>query len=136
MTHKQLLGSILISVGEQLCNEKSKLAKSIEVSESQLFSIVKFARILTSPSVQVYYIADLADKYHKSVKTIQSWIADGYIRKGHKRKHDTRMFWYASELDEDEKILKANKMITPRSKVMESIARCRRFLCFKDCGEE
>lgn len=137
MTHKQILGHIIISIGEQLCDPESKLSKSIDVSEEQLFALVKFGRILTSPSVQVLYMADLCERWNKSPKTIQNWIDIGLVRKGHKRRGDTRLFWYASEIDEDSKQLVKYGYLQPmRSSVLRLIERCRRFLRFEDCGEK
>lgn len=133
MTHKQLLGRIIISIGEQLCDPESNLSRSIDVSEEQLFALVKFGRILTSPSVQTYYIGDLCERWNRSPKTIQNWIDLGLVRRGHKRRGDSRLFWYASEIDDDARQLTKMGYLKPcNSPVMRLMERCRSFLQFKD----
>lgn len=133
MTHKQLLGRILIGVGEQLCDPESRLSREVRVSEDQLFAITRFARILLSPSVQVMYLADLCERWNKAPKTIKNWVDVGLVRRGHKRRGDTRLFWYASEVDEDTRVLERMGYVKSRKGgVMRALERCRMFLRFGD----
>lgn len=135
MTHLQLLGAIVEHLGQELQRPGSKFSKQFMLSTEQFTAMLQFLRIMTAPSVQTLYIHDLAKRWNKSTKTILNWIDIGLLPHGHKRMHDTRSFWYASEIDEAEKRLAAYGYITPRrGGVYRLIQRCRHFLCFSDCS--
>lgn len=134
MTHLQLFGVLIEHLGRELQNPDSHITRCFLLSEEQFCALLKFTRIMTSPSVQTLYIHDLAHRWCKTPKTIYNWIELGLLPRGHKRTHDTRLFWYASEIDEIERSLVSYGYLTARrSTVMRLIERCRKFLRFDDC---
>lgn len=134
MTHLQLFGIIIEHLGKELQKPDSHLSRHFILSSEQFCALLQFTRIMTAPSVQTLYMHDLAHRWRKTPKTIYNWIELGFLHKGHKRAHDTRTFWYASEIDEAECALVAYGYLTPRQgAVMRLIERCRKFLRFDDC---
>lgn len=134
MTHLQLFGIIIEHLGQELQNPDSHLTRHFLLSREQFSALLQFVRIMTAPSVQTLYMHDLANRWRKTPKTIYNWIDLGIMPKGHKRAHDTRTFWYASEIDEAERTLIAYGYLTQRrGTVMRLIERCRKFLRFEDC---
>lgn len=99
------LGEMLIGLGQALKDENSDLRKHFKLSREQLMTLLGVIRLAASPDVQRKHIWDLADRWRVSERTIRNWIELGLVRPGHKNKHDTRLYWYADELDEDEQIL-------------------------------
>lgn len=135
MTHLQLLGVIVEHLGQELQRPDSKFSKHFMLSTEQFTAFLKFLRIMTAPSVQTLYIHDLAKRWGRSAKTISNWTNLGLLPSAHKRQHDTRSFWYASEIYQAERMLIAYGYIAPRhGAVSRLIERCRRFLCFSDCS--
>lgn len=136
MTHLQLFGVIIEHIGQELQKPDSKMTQHFQVSTTQFYALLKMTRILTSPSVQRLYIDEVAARYGKSTKTIQNWITLGILPKGRKRRGDTREFWYASELDDEEDNLVRMGYIKRRTATVVRLARrCLAFLCFKNCAE-
>lgn len=134
MTHLQLLGVIVEHLGKELQNPQSHLTRKFFISQEQFCALLQFIRIMTAPSVQTLYIHDLAKRWNKNPKTIHTWIDLGLLPHGHKRMHDTRAFWYASEIDAAERQLISFGYVKPRrSSVMRLIERCCKFLCFEEC---
>lgn len=100
-----MLGEMLIGLGEKLKDPESDLRKQFILSREQLETLLGIIKVAASPAIQRKYIYDLSDRWGVSERTIKNWIDAGLVRKGHKRAGDTRLWWYASEVDEDERAL-------------------------------
>lgn len=101
----KMLGQMLIGLGQALQDENSDLRKQFQLSREQLETLLGVIKVAASPDVQRKYIYDLADRWGVTERTIQNWIELGLVRKGRKRAGDTRRWWYANEVDEDERAL-------------------------------
>lgn len=99
------IGEMLIGLGTNLKNPDSDLRKRFKLSAPQLLTLVGVIRVAASPDVQKKYIGDLVKRWGKSERTIHNWIELGLVRRGRKTAHDTRLYWFADELDEDERVL-------------------------------
>ena len=102
MTTKQLIGLCLKHLGEQLMDETSELSRGFVLSEQQAENIARIVRILSSPSVQVLYLSDLAMRWKVTNRTVQNWMRDGYVPKGRITEGDTRMHWMDYEVEKIE----------------------------------
>lgn len=101
----KILGQMLIGLGEALQDENSNLRKQFQLSREQLETLLGIIKVAASPDIQRKYISDLADRWGVTERTVQNWIELGLVRKGRKRAGDTRRWWYADEVDEDERTL-------------------------------
>lgn len=101
----KMLGQMLIGLGEALQDENSNLRKQFQLSREQLETLLGVIKVAASPDIQRKYIGDLADRWGVTERTVQNWIDLGLVRKGRKRAGDTRRWWYANEVDEDERNL-------------------------------
>lgn len=108
------IGEMLIGLGNQLKDPGSDLRKRFRLSPEQLMTLLGVIRIAASPDMQKRYIFDLAKRWNRSERTIRSWIEIGMVREGHKMAHDSRMYWYADEIDEDERNLIAYGYLKPK----------------------
>lgn len=100
-----MIGEMLIGLGKALQDENSEVRKKFKLSREQLMTLLGVIKLAASPDVQKKYIWDLADRWNVTPKTIHNWINLGMLRQGHKTAHDTRIWWSADELDEDERML-------------------------------
>ena len=99
MDNKFILGHIFISIGEQLCDENSRLYNSVVLSNDQLEACVRLLKVASSPQTHVQYIGDLAMRYKVTVRTIHNWIKAGAIPPG--KEHDSgdnREYWLSHDL--------------------------------------
>ena len=99
MDNRYIIGRILIHVGEQLCNPKSKLYNSFVLSNEQLMTCLALLKVASSPQTHVLYIGDLAMRYGVTDRTIRNWVRDGIMPRG--KKHDsgdTRDYWLSHDL--------------------------------------
>lgn len=106
MDNKVILGHILISVGEQLLDETSRLSQSIVLSNEQMESLLRLLKVASSPQTHVQYITDLAMRYKVTVRTIHNWINKKVIPPG--KEHDSgdnREYWLSHDLCKIDKIL-------------------------------
>ncbi len=101
----KMIGQMLIGLGKALQDENSDLRREFQLSREQLEVLIGVIRVAASPSVQKKYIGDLSERWGVTERTIQHWIELGIVRKGRKRAGDTRRFWYADEVDIDEREL-------------------------------
>lgn len=108
------LGEMLEGLGKALKDPQSDVRKSFKLSREQLMTLLGVIRIAGSPDVQKKYIGDLAFRWDVSERTIRTWIGDGYIRPGRKVAGDSRRFWYADEVDEDERKLINRGLVKPQ----------------------
>ena len=100
-----MIGEMLIGLSKALQDEESQLRKNFHLSREQLSTLIGVIRIAASPSVQKKYIWELAERWNVTERTIHNWVSLGLIREGNKSKHDTRIWWYADDIDEDERTL-------------------------------
>lgn len=99
MDNRFIIGKILIHVGEELCNQDSKLYKSFTLSNEQLEACLRLLKVASSPQTHILYIGDLAMRYGVTDRTIRNWLHDGVIPKG--KKHDSgdsRDYWLSHDL--------------------------------------
>ena len=99
MDNRYIIGKILIHVGEELCNQESKLYKSFTLSNEQLEACLRLLKVASSPQTHILYIGDLAMRYGVTDRTIRNWLHDGVIPKG--KKHDSgdsRDYWLSHDL--------------------------------------
>lgn len=99
MDNRFIIGKILIHVGEELCNQDSKLYKSFTLSNEQLEACLRLLKVASSPQTHILYIGDLAMRYGVTDRTIRNWLHDGVIPKG--KKHDSgdsRHYWLSHDL--------------------------------------
>lgn len=99
MDNRFIIGKILIHIGEELCNPKSRLYNSFTLSNEQLEACMRLLKVASSPQTHVLYIGDLAMRYGVTDRTIRNWIHDGVIPKG--KKHysgDNRDYWLSHDL--------------------------------------
>lgn len=99
MDNRFIIGKILIHIGEELCNPKSRLYNSFTLSNEQLEACMRLLKVASSPQTHVLYIGDLAMRYGVTDRTIRNWIHDGVIPKG--KKHDSgdnRDYWLSHDL--------------------------------------
>ena len=99
MDNRYIIGKILIHVGEELCNQDSKLYKSFTLSNEQLEACLRLLKVASSPQTHILYIGDLAMRYGVTDRTIRNWLHDGVIPKG--KKHDSgdsRDYWLSHDL--------------------------------------
>lgn len=108
------LGEMLEGLGKALKDPKSDVRKKFTLSSEQLMTLMGLIRIAGSPDVQKKYIGDLAKRWMVSERTIRSWVSNGYIRPGRKVAGDSRSFWYADEVDEDERKLMNRGLVKPK----------------------
>lgn len=108
------LGEMLIGLGQALKDPKSDLRKEFKLSREQFATLLGMIRIAASPSIQRKYIHELAERWHVSERTVRNWITAGLVREGHKSAHDTRHWWSADEIDEDERELIKYGYLHPR----------------------
>lgn len=99
------LGEMLIGLGKALKDPESDLRKQFRLSNEQLETLLGVIKVAASPAIQEKYIFDLARRWNVSNKTIYNWIDMGLVREGRTKAHDARKFWYADEVDEDERRL-------------------------------
>ena len=71
MDNRYIIGRILIHVGEQLCNPKSKLYNSFVLSNEQLMTCLALLKVASSPQTHVLYIGDMAMRYGVTDRTIR-----------------------------------------------------------------
>lgn len=109
-----MLGEMLIGLGNALKDENSDLRKRFKLSREQLMTLLGVVRLASSPDIQKKFIWDLSERWNVTPRTIRNWVDMGLLREGHKSKHDTRLWWDASELDEDERNLIKYGYIKPR----------------------
>lgn len=107
MDNKVIIGKLLISIGNELCDKGSELFKSVVLSNEQMLSCIRMLKVASSPQTHIYYIGDLAMRYKVTDRTIRNWIAAGVIPKG--KKHDSgdnRDYWLSHELyDVDRRLI-------------------------------
>lgn len=99
MDNKVILGHIFIAIGEQLCDNKSRLHNSVVLSNEQMESLLRMLKIASSPQTHVLYIGDLAMRYGVTDRTIRNWIKAGAIPHG--KMHDSgdnREYWLSHDL--------------------------------------
>lgn len=99
MENKVIIGKLLITIGNELCDGNSELFKSIVLSNEQMIACLNMLKVASSPQTHIYYIGDLAMRYKVTDRTIRNWIAAGVIPKG--KKHDSgdnRDYWLSHEL--------------------------------------
>jgi len=135
--HYTLLAIVFEHIAKELRNPDSEFRKNFMLSWKQALTMLQLIRIITAPGVQIYYIGDVERKWHVDRRTIRNWIDMGYLHHGHKRAvGDTRVFWYASELDEaEDQLIEAGYLKKRKGNVMRMIERARSFLKFEECGE-
>lgn len=106
MDNRFIIGKILMHIGEELCNQESKLYKSFTLSNEQLEACIRLLKVASSPQTHILYIGDLAMRYGVTDRTIRNWIRDGAIPPG--KKHDSgdnRDYWLSHDLHEVDKRL-------------------------------
>lgn len=138
-THYYLLGVVLEHLGKELQKDDSDLRKHFILSFEQAKCFCQIIKICASPSVQTYYVGDLCERFGKDRKTINNWIQIGLLPGGRHRENDTRLFWYASDIDEaEEQLIKMHYLNSnkKRSRCLRMLKRARMFLNFKSCGKE
>ena len=138
-THYYLLGVVLEHLGKELQKDDSELRSHFILSFNQARCLCQIIKICTSPSVQVLYVGDLCERFGKDRKTISHWIDIGLMPKGKHRENDTRLFWFASEVDEaEEQLMKMGYINKNRKRwrCLRMLRRARMYLCFKECGKE
>lgn len=101
----KMIGRMLIGLGEAMQDENSDLRKQFQLSREQLITLIGIIKVAASPDIQRKYIGDLAERWGVTERTVQNWIELGIVRKGRKRAGDTRRWWYADEVDSDEREL-------------------------------
>lgn len=111
-----MLGEMLIGLGKALKDPKSDLRKNFKLSREQMFALLGIIKVAASPNIQKKYIYEVAERWGVSERTIKNWIDIGLVRKGRKTAHDTRLWWMADELDEDERKLIKYGYIKPKRK--------------------
>lgn len=100
-----MLGEMLIKLGKAMKDPDSDLRKEFQLSREQFATLISIIKVAASPAIQKKYISDLADRWGVTERTVQNWVEHGLVRPGKKRAGDTRRFWYADEIDEDEREL-------------------------------
>lgn len=131
MTTKQTIGLILKHIGEQLMDENSELSRGFSLSGQQAENIARVIRILSSPSVQVLYLSDLAMRWKVTNRTVQNWIHDGYVPKGRITEGDTRMHWMDHEVEKIESNLVKMGIVketSPRAGISRLLLRALDFI--------
>lgn len=131
MTTKQTVGLILKHIGEQLMDENSELSRGFSLSGQQAENIARIIRILSSPSVQVLYLSDLAMRWKVTNRTVQNWIHDGYVPKGRITEGDTRMHWMDHEVEKIESNLVKMGIVkepNPRAGISRLLLRALDFI--------
>lgn len=128
MDNRYIIGRILIHVGEQLCNPKSKLYNSFVLSNEQLMTCVALLKVASSPQTHVLYIGDLAMRYGVTDRTIRNWVRDGIMPRG--KKHDSgdnRDYWLSHDLAAvDESLIR--KGVLKRSQLKSADDRLKKLL--------
>lgn len=109
-----MLGEMLIGLGNALKDENSELRKHFRLSREQLCTLLGVIKLAASPDVQKKYIYQLAERWNVTERTIYNWIEIGILPSGHKTAHDTRLWWYADELDEAEREMIAYGYLRPK----------------------
>lgn len=108
MDNRYIIGKILIHIGEELCNQDSKLYNSFTLSNEQLAACIRLLKVASSPQTHILYIGDLAMRYGVTDRTIRNWIHDGVIPRG--KKHDSgdnRDYWLSHDLHEvDDRLIR------------------------------
>jgi len=108
------LGEMLCGLGNALKDPNSDVRKDFRLSREQFATLLGMIRLAAAPSVQKKYMHDLADRWGVSERTIRNWIEYGLVREGHKTSHDTRHWWTADEIDEDERTLIRYGYVKPK----------------------
>lgn len=128
MDNRYIIGRILIHVGEQLCNPKSKLYNSFVLSNEQLMTCLALLKVASSPQTHVLYIGDMAMRYGVTDRTIRNWVRDGIMPRG--KKHDsgdTRDYWLSHDLTAvDESLIR--KGVLKRSQLKSADDRLKKLL--------
>ena len=128
MDNRYIIGRILIHVGEQLCNPKSKLYNSFVLSNEQLMTCLALLKVASSPQTHVLYIGDLAMRYGVTDRTIRNWVRDGIMPRG--KKHDSgdnRDYWLRHDLTAvDESLIR--KGVLKRSQLKSADDRLKKLL--------
>lgn len=134
--HYVLMANILEHIAKELRNPESEFRNHFMLSGKQSKLILQLIRIIASPGVQICYINDVERKWGVDRRTIRNWINSGYLHSGHKRGvGDSRLFWYASELDDaEERLISAGYMKHRKGNLKRLLERARSFLTFEDCA--